>query len=205
VTSDRYKSLCQRIDAMENWKAVTLCAVCASKVTPIIAGVGLPGTWRLVQQCIEHVWQNIGQSSNCNEGKPLAKALESTPEWQIEDNSYLLFAVTQVLDFVFLALLAVDDPVSAKESAEGALDLIVVLASSYDSSAMTFPDRGTTKGAEFMIQARGGVAPFGQNKGKRGSLRGLPALRPIWGAGKKRRFSRERRCNPRDHAVPSFV
>jgi hypothetical protein len=39
----------------------------------------------------------------------------------------------------------------------------------------------------------GAVALFGENQGKRGCLYGLPALRLIWGARKRRRFSRQRR------------
>jgi hypothetical protein len=141
----RYDSLCRRINQMADWKATALCAVCASKVTPIIARLGLPDTWHLVEECLEFVWGHIGGNTNSKEALRLTEALEATPEWQCEDNSFLPFAVTKALDFVKLALLAVANPTSAKDNAGGAFDLLVGLASSYDFAAKSFPAHATTK------------------------------------------------------------
>jgi hypothetical protein len=152
MSNDRYKSLCQRIQAMENWQAAALCAVCASKVRPIIARLGLPGTFRLVEKSLDHVWQNIGQSGNRGEELKLAVALELTPEWQVDDTSYLPSAVTQVLDFVQLALLAAATPESAKENACGAFDLLVGVASCYDFSAKEFLDAERKRGSDVSLQ-----------------------------------------------------
>jgi hypothetical protein len=153
MSSDRYKALCQRIEKMDDWEAAALCAVSASKVVPVIARLGLPDTWRLVEECLEYVWGSFGQASNNEEGLRLAEALESTPEWQCEDNSFLPFAVTETLDFVKLAVLAVAVPSSAKENAKGALDALVGIASSYDASAKKFPAYETTKASNVRLQA----------------------------------------------------
>ncbi len=153
MSSDRYQILCQRIDNMADWKAAALCAVCASKVAPIIARLGLPDTWRLVEECLEYVWRSLGQSSNNEEGLRLVEAVESTPEWQCEDNSFLPFAVTEMLDFVKLAVLAVAVPSSAKENAKGVLDLLFVISSSYDASAERFLAQYPSRTPNVSLQA----------------------------------------------------
>lgn len=153
MSSDRYQSLCQRIDNLADWKAAAICAVCASKVAPVIARLGLPDTWRLVEECLEYVWRSLGQSGNKEEGLRLAKALEATPEWHCEDNSFLPFAVTETLDFVKLAVLAVAVPSSAKENAKGVLDLLYVISSSYDASAERFLAQYPSRSPNVSVQA----------------------------------------------------
>jgi hypothetical protein len=152
MSSAHYEAMSRSIDNMVDWKAAAICAVCASKVVPIVARLALPDTWRLVEECIQFVWGNLGQSSNNENGEMLAKALESTPEWQCEDNSFLPFAVTEALDFVKLAVLAVAVPSSAKENAKGAIDLLVGLASSYDFSAKKFLAKEPAKASNVRLQ-----------------------------------------------------
>jgi len=53
MRSAHYQSMSQSIDKMADWKAAALCADCASKITPIIARLGLPDTWRLVEECLD--------------------------------------------------------------------------------------------------------------------------------------------------------
>jgi hypothetical protein len=135
MSSERYRFLCQRIDNIEDWKAAALCAVCASKVAPVVVSIGLPNTWNLVLECLEYVWASLNHAVDNERGLTLAQALEATPEWQCEDNSFLPFAVTEALDFVKLAVLAVAVPSAAKKNAKGALDALGGIASGYDLTA----------------------------------------------------------------------
>jgi hypothetical protein len=152
MSKSRYQSLCERIEAMDNWKAAALCAVCASKVTPIIARLGLPNTWRLVEKCLDYVWHGIAQPSDGSDAKRMVESLEATPEWNVEDNSFLPDAVTQVLDFIKLALLAVATPELAKENATGAFDLLIGVTSGYDFSAKKFPAYDTKPGPAVALE-----------------------------------------------------
>jgi hypothetical protein len=152
MSCDHYESLCQSIDNMADWKAGALCTVCAAKVAPIIARLGLPDTWRLVEECLEFVWGSVGQYSDKKEALRLTKALESTPEWQCEDNSFLPFAVKRALDFIKFALLGITSS-AAKEEAKKALSLLVEVAESFDTSARKFPSCDTIKPIDIRLQA----------------------------------------------------
>ncbi len=152
MSSARHDSLCQRIDQMADWKAAALCAVSASKVTPIISRLGLPGTWHLVEECVKFVWESVGQTPNAEEALGFIESLQSTPEWNVEDNSFLPFAVTQALDFVKLSLSSFATPASAKKNAAGALDLLAGLASGYDFAAKKFPALAMAKGSDVKLQ-----------------------------------------------------
>ena len=144
MKSYSYDSLCQRIGRMPNWKVAALCAVCADKVTPIIAGLGLPSTWHLVETCLEFVWTSVAHATETEDSLQLIQALEATPEWECEDSSYLPFVVTKALDFVGFALRAASSH-SPKELAEKALSLLAEVAENFDTSTTRFPDEQTIK------------------------------------------------------------
>src|SRR5712692_7787244 len=144
MNSNSYDVLCQKIRKMPDWKAAALCAASADKVTPIVVGLGLPSTLRLVEKCLEFVWASVVHSVAHEEGTRLTSLLESTPEWECDDPSYLPFAVTKALDFVRFALWAATS-VSANEQAERALSLLLEVAESFDTSITQFPDDRTVK------------------------------------------------------------
>lgn len=139
MTTDRYDSICRSIDSMAEGKAVAICVVCSTKVTAVIVRLALPDTWHLVEECLAFVWQACNHRVDIAEAQRLSEALESTPEWQCEDNAHLPFVVTRALDFVSFALLAVASPPCAKEEAKKALSLLVEFAEGFDSSARAFP------------------------------------------------------------------
>jgi len=138
MNSYDYDSLCQTINKMPAWQTVALCAACAEKVTPIIHEIGLPSTWGLVQDCLEHVWSSLGQRIDQGTGLALIEALHSTPEWKCDDLAHLPFIVTKALDFINFALLASISSSSA-EQAEQALSLLLEVTENFDTAASQFP------------------------------------------------------------------
>src|SRR5262245_51563489 len=99
-----YHSLCQTINDLPPWKATALCVASAEKVATLIHDIGLPSTWSVVRNCLEHVWSSLTNHANESRVQTLITALHSTPEWECDDPAHFPFIITKALDFVNFAL-----------------------------------------------------------------------------------------------------
>lgn len=133
-----FELLCRAMREMPNWKAISLCAASAEKIGPVIREVGLPSTWAMVQDCLNHVWSSLHENFDHSIWQKLVDSLHSAPEWGCDDSAGLPYIVAKSLDFVDFALSASVSATPAEEAAK-AFSLLLEVMESFDTSTEQFP------------------------------------------------------------------
>jgi|GEM_PF-2952630 len=140
MSTYNYQQIVQQTRSMPQWKISLACATCALKVTPILYVLCLPGTRKLVEECLEFAWGfSTAEQPPQEEGVRLARELQLVPEFGCETPDSLVFATSAPLDLVRYAVESVIAKTTLDASNSVGFSVVLEIADSIQSAVDAFP------------------------------------------------------------------